>query len=97
VPGGLESDAEVQVAGGCVAGFEADLDALRSGPGEEIDAAGQDMSSESSLLVIVLGPHGFHDPDSGLGVAPEQPVCRDVVVAVVHDQIEVRAVQRRLT
>ena len=93
---GFEADAEVEVARRRVVGFEADLDALGAGLGEQVDAGGEDVAGEPSSLVIVFGAHGFDEAGGGHGVVPEQTVRGDTAVAVEHDEVEVGAVQRRL-
>ena len=77
--------------------FVADLDRVGAGLGEQVDAGGEDVAGKASALVIVLGAHRFDETRGGLGVVPEQPVRGDVVATVVDHQVEVGAVQRRLT
>ncbi len=92
----LESAAEVEALGRWVVRFETDLDPFRSGRDEQVDAARQNVSGEAPLLMCIFGAHRLGDTDGGLRVVPEQPVRGDVVVVVVHDQIERGAIQRRL-
>lgn len=94
---GFEADAEVETPRCRVVKVVADLDSFGTGLGEQFDAGGEDVAGETLSLVIVLGAHGFDEPRVGLGVVPEQAVRGDVVTPVVHHQVEVGAVQRRLT
>jgi hypothetical protein len=55
------------------------------------------VAGKSPSLVIVLGAHGFDETRCGLGVTPEQPVRRDAPGMVVDHQVEIGAVERRLT
>ena len=97
LPVGFEAGAEVEIPRCRVVGLVADLDARGAGLGEQVDAGGEDVAGKTSALVIVLGAHRFDEARGCLGVVPEQPVRGDVVAAVVDHQVEVGAVQRRLT
>lgn len=51
---------------------------------------------EASSLMVVLRAHRFDHSRGGLRIEPEQSVGRDVVVAVVDDEVEIGAIQRGL-
>ena len=77
--------------------FEADLDARDAGLREPVDAGREDVAGQAPSLVVVLRAHGFDEARGRRGVVPEQTVRGDLVVTVEDEQIEVRAIERRLT
>ena len=69
----------------------------RTAGGEQVEAGGEDVAGKSSSLVIVVGAHGFDETCRRLAVAPEQPVRRDAPAPVVDHEVEIGAIERRLT
>ncbi len=93
----FEADTEIEMSRCWVVRFKADLDALGAGVSKPVDAGGEDVAGKSSPLMFVFGPHGFDETGGGLRIEPEQPVRGDAVATIIYDQVEVRAVARRLT
>jgi hypothetical protein len=54
------------------------------------------VAREASSLMVVLRAHRFDHSRGGLRIEPEQSVGRDVVVAVVDDEVEIGVIQRGL-
>ena len=97
LPHRFEADAEVETLRCRIVQVVANLDALGAGRGKQIDAGGEDVSGQTSLLMVVFGAHGFDETGGAHGVMPEQPVGRNAVLAVEYNQVEVGSVQRSLT
>lgn len=93
----FEPDAAIEVTRCRIAGVVDDLDSFCAHAGEQFDSSGEHVPRQSSPLVVVLGSHRFDETGGRHGVVPEQPVRRDAAVPIVNHQVEVRAIQRRLS
>jgi len=84
------------MAGGFVGHLETDLDPFSASVGKALDAGREDVTRQASALVIVLGSHGLDETRGRRGVVPEQPMGRPDTTVIQNEQVEVRAVERRL-
>jgi len=82
---------------GCrVIQFKSDLDPLRSSPDESINATSKDVSGKAALLMAISGAHRLDNPNPDSQVVSEQPIRYDIIIVVVHHQIQIGSIQRRL-